>query len=332
MRLAALLALTAIPLSASWSIQNPLSLNRTVTITAHTAPGARCTMTESIGGLRLHATASRTGRARFRWRPSIWADGAETVSIHCVKGRASASTETFLAIDKLPQVAVLRHYALHLVYWAPKHDMPASVPTTVARFEADVKASLDAGATDNPFAIPRAYRDSAGPDDPRIASIDSTVDTHPYPKPSGGVCRPAPPACLAAADVGGEMVRIARQHRWATGNHTLIVVFTPPSLVVCNDGPCTLQTEVCGYHAVTGAGYAYADVIMSGCLGSDSPSHYAVSLLGHEQNEALVDPLGFGLEVADKCEGDFRSIPINGHAYDLPAILLHGKCAFGLGG
>jgi hypothetical protein len=90
---------------------------------------------------------------------------------------------------------------------------------------------------------------------------------------------------------------------------------------------------VCGYHAVTSAGYAYADIIMSGvrsgCRGSDTPTSYAIELLGHEQNEALVDPLGYGLEVADKCQDDFKSVPINGHTYRLPAILQRGQCAFG---
>jgi hypothetical protein len=82
---------------------------------------------------------------------------------------------------------------------------------------------------------------------------------------------------------------------------------------------------------MTSAGYEYAEVIMSGVsAGCDvtTASSYAVALIGHEQNEAVVDPWGYGVEVADPCEGQFASVPINGNIYELPALVEHDRCTF----
>lgn len=310
-----------IPLGVTATVNNEFSSKRVVVVSAHTAAGASCSLADALTGLRLHATATNAGGVTWRWRPSVWANGADSVDVRCAKGSAHRSINAPLVFLVLQQITMLRHYGLHLVYWG---QMPAEVEPAVARLEADVKTSLDAGATDNPFAVPRAYGDSLGRGDPRIASIDSTTVTDPFPK------KPA----LTRADVGREVTRLVRQHGWAAGNRSLVMVFTPPSVTVCVNTRCTPLNEPCGFHSLTHAGYAYADVIMSGnaayCGGSVSPAHYAIALLGHEQNEAVVDPQGFGLEVADTCQGDSKSVSINGHAYDLPAIELPTtKCAFG---
>ena len=222
----------------------------------------------------------------------------------------------------------LRHFALHLVYWAPRDDIPASVPPAVSQLERDVKASLDRGATSNPFAIPRAYGV-----DPRITSVDSTVDAHPYSQPTQGYCVKSRPVSARRTSRPRRCgSRVCTTGRPATD--TLVVVFTAPSLTVCTTRPCSRIEEPCGFHAVAAAGLAYADIILSGFdagCGGDAThaAAYAVAVLAHEQNEAVVDPLGGGKEIADKCEGDFKTLPINGHVYRLPAIEQHGRCAFG---
>jgi hypothetical protein len=234
-----------------------------------------------------------------------------------------------MTLGELVQFSVIRDYALHLVYWG---EMPADVAPAVAQLEGDVKASLDAGATDNPFAIPLAYGDSVGGGDPRIASIDVTDDAGPYPKPAEGYCPTVSTPCIGSPDVADEVTRVARQHGWTADNHTLVVVFTAPSVTVCyTRAPCTTRTEICGYHALANAGYAYAAVVMSGVDGpycGGSPALYAMQTLEHEQDEALVDPWGYGLEVADACQHDYAPVAINGNSYVLQSILDNGECAF----
>lgn len=324
-------------LTANWLVSNGDAPNRLVTITARTGSHAVCSLSDSVSGVRLHGTATATGRLRWRWRPSVWANGPDTVKIGCVKGPVQKSTETFFLLGSLEQISVIRDYALHIVYWAPAGDLPADVAPAVMQLETDVKASLDAGAVDNPFAIPRAYGDSLGSGDPRIATIDVSTDSNPYPAPPKSFC-PSPAPCLGASTVGNEVTRLARAHGWAGGNRALVMVFTSPALAVCYTRPgqsCSMLNEPCGYHALTGGGYAYAEVIMSAmnrvCT-SSSPADYAVALIDHEQNEAIVDSWGSGVEVGDPCDSSSKSVPINGHTYDVQALLENGKCAFGYTG
>ena len=319
-------------LSVSASVSNEFLPKRAVVVKVRTVAGASCSLSDALTGVQLHAT-TKTGQLTWRWRPSIWANGSDDAAVRCAKGSAHRSTSVPLLYLLLQQIHVLRHYAVHLVYWAPDGDMPVDVAPTALQLETDVKAALDAGATDNPFAIPRGFGDSLGGGDPRIASIDSTDVADAYPtKPAAGYCQGAAPPCLGRPDLDNEVTRLAREHGWAAGNRSLIMVFTAPSVTACfTTGACTAQTEACGYHWLAPAGFAYADVIMSG-LGSGcggTAAGYTVALIGHEQNEAVVDPEGFGVEVGDPCEGDVESISINGHSYNLPAIEQpNTKCSF----
>ncbi len=329
--LAVAFAALAMPLSVSGHVSGELTPNRVVTITARTAPAAHCTLADALTGLHLQRTASRAGRATWRWRPSVWTNGGDTVSVRCAKGSARTSTEYFLILGEVAQIGVIRDYALHLVYWAPAGDMPASVEPAVSQLESDVKSSLDAGAVDNPFAIPRAYGDDLGHGDPRIASIDSTDDADPYPGATEEYCPGVTAPCIGSPDLANEVTRIAHAHGWAAGNRSLVVVFTSPTLTVCyTRAPCTRQNEICGYHALTGAGFAYAEIVMSATRCERDPAAFAIRTLEHEQDEAVVDPWGYGLEVADPCEQDSEPVAINGHAYVLQSILDNGACAFGL--
>jgi hypothetical protein len=328
-----------IPLSLNATVVNDFTTKRVVSVSVHTAPGATCTLADALTKQQVRRTTSRAGGATWRWRPSVWAEAVDTVSAHCVKGRAHRAVVTPLLLRPLQQISVIRRYALHLVYWEPSGDIPANIRPAISQLEADVKASLDAGATDTPFAVPRAYGDSLGKDDPRIVSIDSTVDTTPFPKPAEGYCGSVRSPCMGDPNLGSEVERLARVHGWATGIHTLVMVFTSPSVTVCGrftGKNCTPQTEPCGFHDISPAGYAYADLnvasLRTSCPGR-SPSDFAIGVTAHEQMEAIVDPLSNGLEIADTCEGRFSSVAVNGHAYTLPAMELPStKCVFGYAG
>lgn len=325
--LAAAIAAIVMPLTVSGHVTGELTPNRLVTVTARTVPGATCSLADALSGLRLGRTTSSTGRATWRWRPALWANGPDTVSVRCAKGTAQRSTQYFLLLGGNEETAVIRDYALHLVYWGA---MPDGLASTVGQMEADVKASLDAGATDNPFAIPRAYGDSAGGGDPRIASIDATVDTDPVPRPTQGYCPSVSTSCLGQPDLANEVTRIGLEHGWSADNRSLIIVFTPSSTTVCyTRAPCTPSAEVCGYHALAYAGFAYAEIVLSATRCGADRLAAAIHTVEHEQDEAIVDPWGYGLEVGDPCENQTASIPINGHSYLLQSILDNGACAFG---
>lgn len=335
-RLAVAFAAVALPLAVTANVNNAFSPKRVAVVQVRTVAGASCMLTDALTGARFHAVATKAGRVTWRWRPSVWANGQDTATVRCAKGSFHRSTQVPLVFLLLQQVHVLRDYAVHLVYWDPGGEMPADVAPAVSQLETDLKAALDAGATDNPFAVPRGFGDSLGGGDPRIASVDSTVVTDPYPrKPAAGYCKGSTARCLGRADFDTEVARLARQHGWAAGNRSLVMIFTSPSVTACLDqGLCTRGSEPCGFHGLTPAGYAYAEVIMSGMSSScpflGTPAEYAIALVGHEQNEAVVDPQGQGVEVADPCQGQVESVLINGHSYELPAIELPStKCAFG---
>ena len=332
---ASLVVVAGFHLTAASTLTKPYSAGRIVVVKAHTAAHAACSVTDSLTGAHFRGIASKQGTATWRWHPSVWAHGIDDVTVSCARGRAHRSARSFVLLQTLPQISVLRDYAVHLVYWAPDGGIAAEVAPAVAQLEADVKASLDSGATDNPFAVPRAYGDSLGAGDPRIASIDAVTDTDPYPAPAKGYCQGVSTPCLGDPDFAVEVERVARAHRWPAGNHTLVLVFTSSSLTACfRFAPnCTPQTEPGGFHDLSSAGYAYGEIVMSGLntrSGSPiSPADYAIALVGHEQNEAVVDPVTTGIEVGDRCEGQFKPVSINGHPYTLQALELPStKCSF----
>lgn len=312
----------AMPFHVTANVANELSPKRVAVVTVRTAPGANCTLTDQLTGRTFHARAAN-GRITWRWRPSVFANGPDAATVRCSKGSVHRSGQASLLFLLLHQIRVLRDYALHVVYWAPGGDMPPDVPPAVSQFETDVKAALDAGDNGNPFAIARGYGDDLGPGDPRIASIDSTVVTDAYPpKPAAGFCTGMPAPCLGQPDLAGEATRLARLHGWPASNRSLIMIFTAPSVNVCY---LASDCAACGFHGLTKGGYVFIDVYMS----CGTSTRYAIELVGHEQNEAVVDPEADAGEVADPCEGQYGDVTINGHSYRLPAIQQpNTKCSF----
>jgi hypothetical protein len=136
--------------------------------------------------------------------------------------------------------------------------------------------------------------------------------------------------CLGDPNLETEVDRLARLHRWTS--RTLVLLIVAPSVTVCSriaSTNCSRSSEPCGFHGVTGQGFAYADVTMSGMHGrcgyGATPVWYATMLVTHEQNETVTDA-----EIADDCEGHFSIVTMHGDAYDLPGMELpSGTCAFG---
>ena len=327
--LAGVLVAAGLHLSATATLVRPFAANRVLVVEAHATAGATCSLADTITGARYHGPSTAT----WRWRPSIWAHGIDTITVSCTKGKTRRTVKPFVLLQTLGEINVLRDYAVHLVYWAPDGGIAAGVPSAVTQFESDVKASLDGHATDNPFAIAVGYGDSLGNGDPRIASIDTTTDADPYPAPAKGYCRGVTTPCLGDLNFAREAERVARAHRWPGGNHTLVMFFTSSSVTACfRLAPnCTPSTEPEGFHDLSIGGYAFAEIVMSGLRPGDSisPADYAIALIGHEQNEAVVDPLANGVEIGDPCEGQFKSVQVNGHPYTLPALEAPTtRCAF----
>lgn len=202
-------------------------------------------------------------------------------------------------------------------------------------FERNIQASLASGALSNIFAIPASYSGPNGPGDPRIATIDEGGRSDPVSKasPQENFCAGVPGPCATWSEIAAEVDKVGRAENWNRGREDLVLVFTGSPLTVCLEAHCELRTEPCGYHSITDLGRVYATVIMSAaesaeCAGGGPPDiEYARQLTGHEQNEAIVDPAGGGIEIADPCEGHFLLQAINGVNYVVPELLHYGVCA-----
>jgi hypothetical protein len=229
---------------------------------------------------------------------------------------------------------MLRDYALHLVFWTPPPTtLDSDVESGMEQLESDVKAALAAGQDGNIFSVPGDYTDALGPGDPRIASIDTTNDSDPLPADQAGIPCQEPTPCVTQTQVSQEVSSLAAEKGWTPGEHTLVLVIVAAPVLPCDAQACGTAFAD-GYHGQTLDGYAYAVDFMSpfnSSLPAELEALFAEGLTGHEQNEAIVDPSGAGLEIADPCG---RSGPlhatneINGHLYSLqPLLLPSGVCS-----
>ncbi|MGO9793047.1 MAG: Ig-like domain-containing protein [Solirubrobacteraceae bacterium] len=231
---------------------------------------------------------------------------------------------------------MLRDYALHLVFWAPPPTtLDSDVESGMEQLESDIQAALAAGQDGNIFSVPGDYTDASGPGDPRIASIDTTNDSDPLPADQAGIPCQEPTPCVTQTQVSQEVSSLAAEKGWTPGEHTLVLVVLASPVLPCDSQACGTAFAD-GYHGQTADGYAYAVDFMS-AFNSSVPAvyepSYAEGLTGHEQNEAIVDPSGAGLEIADPCS-QYATGPlhatneINGHLYEMPYLLLpSGVCS-----
>ncbi len=251
-----------------------------------------------------------------------------------MSGNASRSMRRRRSMPVPPKT--LRDYALHLVFWSPPGTALASdVVPGMIQFEADVRASLSSGQQ-SIFSVPGLYPHV----DPKIASIDEVNDSDAIPSDrSQRFCAGSSQPCATAAQVGREVVKVASRRGWAGGSRALVLMVLAQPVLACDESGCTQEAEPCGFHGYADGrskSYVYALVTMSGvdarCGGNGMlippDLDAAVLLTGHEQNEAVADPDGEGIEVADPCAGHFGQNIINGHQYTLPYLRLpSGRCS-----
>ncbi len=237
---------------------------------------------------------------------------------------------------------MLRDYHLHILYWTPPGTtaIVPEVTEAISALEHNVQSALAAGEASNIFAIPGEYTGPKGPGDPRIASIEEVSASDPLaPASDVATCASGGPSCASRGQVEAEVETRSRQAGWGGGEHNLVLVYASRSLVVCMQSGCSPSSGTCGYHGFTSSGQAYGIIALSGgtasCGGGPNAivnyGGYAIELTGHEQNEAVVDPVGLGTEIADPCEGQFTPNVINGVPYELPELMLHGSCAAAAG-
>jgi hypothetical protein len=240
----------------------------------------------------------------------------------------------------------------------------------VTRYLTDVAA--DSGKTTNTYAVTSQYGPGATPDTQlryrvTFSAADVLKPTDAYPPDAahgnqsgcvapGSVRDPSDPLytwCLTDAQIQDELSSIVRTNGLPTGVGPIYFVMLPPGVDVCATrgseqphgvNPCA-DTDFCGYHSSTASGMVYAVVPyagVSGCESGEAPNgdpaaDSAISLLSHEHNDAITDPLlgsasGGGwyedsndVEVSDKCaqpyvygavvRGTSFNQVINGHPY-----------------
>lgn len=279
----------------------------------------------------------KRGRFHVVWfKPDLFDGGWLRLIVHRRSGRDAVLWLREVGPDLVPPPDMLRNYRLHIFFWTPPGTaLQEDVVDGVPRFERDIQASLASGARSNVFAIPRSYTGPGGPGDPRIASISVSGRSDPVPAdPSfASYCARISGPCATSDQVAAEIEAIGRDEGWGREGQDLVLLFTGSPLAVCEEAGCELISEPCGYHSFTELGRVYAAVLMSAaegsrCAGGGPPDiEFARDLIGHEQNEAVVDPGLEGIEIADPCQGHFLRQSINGTEYIVPELLRYGVCA-----
>jgi hypothetical protein len=189
------------------------------------------------------------------------------------------------------------------------------------------------GATDNVYSVATQYSGIQYSE----TFGGSYVDGSPYPTTK--TCRDGfDTYCVTKPQLEAEIKRVISMpsHRWPIGSTTAVYfIFTPANVGVCRHpgtrrgNECTVNA-FCAYHWSTSS-FIYAVVADgaasegNGCDTGQAPVGNAVddtlSLISHEQNEAITDPYGDAWrandgpnrdEIADLCAYDFGSTPLGG--------------------
>ena len=252
---------------------------------------------------------------------------------------------------------------VHPLFWAPSgYSFPAGYEAGIDTYLTDV-AAADGTASDV-YAVATQYTDGLATGSPHIrydvhAGTPVTI-TAPYPA-SGG-CIPDSgsgetyTACVTDDQMHSELSSVLSTDGLPAGLGDVYLLVFPPNVETCagtadaaGGGVCsdTAEAGFCAYHSAFQAasgvalyanipfptGYRYT------CIGTEAPSgspalDSTLSVISHEHNETITDPLGdawidgTGNEEADECAWDFGSAlggpagaewnqAINGHHYEL---------------
>jgi|GEM_PF-1156207 len=238
--------------------------------------------------------------------------------------------------------AVPGENTVHPVFWAPPgYSFPAGYQAGVTTFLDDVAA--DSGGPSNVYALDTQYTDGLVAGTPHLSyAIHAGAPvqvTDPYPV--SGQCTPDTTkqepytACVTDLQIHSELGSVLAANGLAAGLADIYLVVLPPNVETCFSGvdaaaggTCsdTNYPGFCGYHsgAATSSGQAlYADIPFPTsfnytCVTPESPNgspalDSTLSLISHEHNETITDPLGngwidsVGNEVGDECAWTYGS-------------------------
>ena len=231
---------------------------------------------------------------------------------------------------------------VHPIFWAPAgYSFPSGYEAGVDTFLTDVAA--DSGGTSNVYALDTQYTDGSRAGSPHLrysVHAGAGVDvTDPYP--AAGKCTPDTSkgetysACVTDSQIHTELASVLTSHSLSAGMADIYLVILPPNVESCIStsdsaagGTCsdTNYPGFCGYHSgfAASSGQAlYADIpfptsFSYTCVTPQSPHgsaalDSAISLISHEHNETMTDPLGdgwidsAGYENGDECAWTYGS-------------------------
>lgn len=256
---------------------------------------------------------------------------------------------------------VMHSLTAYLIFWLPK-GRTFEPGGSDKRFESLMARYFkDLGGTSF-YDILTQYWDYQGPVSASVSVGGTYLDTAAYPH-AGTQSDP-----LSGSDIEAEISRVVATKKWSGSGDAVYFLFTGYDVQACTRlgrGPsCTFYMNdngFCGYHGsypgTQGVRY-YAYINDSaGCAQlpttgeypsptSDAIADAELSIVSHEQFEAVSDPLADGWydhvadtgEMADKCEEEFGNIGpdganvtlAHGHRYIVQAewSLAAGGCAF----
>ncbi len=229
--------------------------------------------------------------------------------------------------------SVMLSVAAYAIYWGPgTHVIPTTYQSLIDRWFGDL------GGTTLYNIVTQYYEGSPPTYLQNVATFGGAwVDTvNPYPHAGTGTDP------LLDSDIQAEVERAIVANGWPNGGlNAVFFVFTAKGVESCADAvDCTIGTAhpvYCAYHSGFFSGASdvilYANMPYAGTwnfgypytCGNVSPSpnnnpdaDEEISIVSHEQFEAVTDPIGdawydgTGNEIGDKCAYNFGSVSANG--------------------
>jgi hypothetical protein len=228
---------------------------------------------------------------------------------------------------------VMHTNATYAIYWAPPGStLSANYTTLINGFLANVATA--SGAASNVYASDTQYSDTSGPIAYSSSFAGSYTDTSTaIPDHCSGMYAGSGvtvSGCVTDADIQAEVSRAIAANGWSPGASKEFFVFTPRNVGSCvssSSSTCS-YSYFCAYHSnftdglsqqVIYANQPYTDTSGVGAPGAcDSEQHpngdwadATISVLSHEHNETITDPLGnawhdaAGNENGDLCAWNF---------------------------
>ena len=230
---------------------------------------------------------------------------------------------------------------VYAIYWIPSgYSVSTSYTSLVSRYFTDVATAgaLNPAYTGFVYYTGTQYYEANGVNGcsattgchVTIASSLAGSATDATPFPANGCKDRYTKVCLSDAQIQTEINNVRASHGWPAGVGSLYFVFTPNGVGSCAGSSCAFSSY-CAYHSwTTGtasssllyANMPYAMTVPGACGSGQSPNgdpaaDSEISIISHEHNESITDPLGTawyasnGYEDGDKCVWNFGT-PIGG--------------------